>query len=108
MTLILNKGELTRVYKFACNLHNPEATKVFNGIFGDTPAKHVITRYHQDTGLTEVNLDQEIANEFLDILVKNGYSIGQLKQSSGLGLITKIKTLAMNAKADFQRLASKF
>ena len=107
MTLVLNKSELARIYNFTCNLNSPNVTRVFNGIFGSKPVDHVKLVYRPDD-VTEIQLEEDIANEFLDILVKNGYALGRINNYSGLGLISHIKVLLNNAKGDFEKLANKF
>jgi len=107
MVLVLDKSELARIYNFTRNLNSASATRVFNGIFGDTPVDHVKVVYRQDE-MTEIYLEEEIANEFLGILVKNGYALGKINNYSGLGLISYVKMLLNNAKGDFEKLVNKF
>lgn len=107
MNLVLTKDEVERIYIFTNNMKNPTANTIFNKIFGCESNKHVATKFRSD-GMIEISLDPEISNDFLDILVKNGYSIGQLKDYSGICLLNRVKRLWDNTRSSFEKLAAKF
>jgi hypothetical protein len=105
MQLYINDGELCQIAQFINTMSNPKATRAFNSMITNRGTNHVKMQHSQNN--TAISIDNETSSQILNLLIKNGYTIGQLSNSSGISLIGKIKQLWDSVQNDIRIIINK-